>query len=88
MQTPRGDLQHDSRPPSLPEPTETMLSHARRRLAACPYAALKNISCRTDNGALVLRGRVGSFYLKQLAQEIVRKAEGVSKIINQLKVDA
>lgn len=39
-------------------------------------------------GVVVLRGHVGSFYEKQMAQELARKVAGVKMIINRLVVDS
>ncbi|MCY2996162.1 MAG: BON domain-containing protein [Planctomycetota bacterium] len=50
------------------------------------YTALQNISCESRDGVLVLRGRVSSYYLKQLAQETVRRIEGVESIVNAVEV--
>lgn len=49
-------------------------------------AALHRISCELHDGALVLRGRLASYYLKQLAQAIVLGVEGVKRIENRIEV--
>ncbi len=59
---------------------------AWKRLSESPYRELQRVTCNTRNGVLVLKGRVSSFYLKQLAQEIARQADGVQTIANQLEV--
>jgi osmotically-inducible protein OsmY len=33
-----------------------------------------------------LRGRVNSYYLKQLAQETIRNVAGVEQIVNEIEV--
>lgn len=67
-------------------PSDPAAARAWQRLSQSPYRELKGISCGIKNGVLVLRGQVSSFYLKQLAQEIVRRADGVQAIANQLEV--
>jgi osmotically-inducible protein OsmY len=59
---------------------------AERRLRSSSYPALRNISCEYLNGVLVLRGCVETYYLKQVAQEVVAHLEGVGRIDNQLQV--
>ena len=44
------------------------------------------ITCEYCNGVLFLRGRLPSFYEKQVAQEAVRTLEGVAQIVNQIEV--
>jgi osmotically-inducible protein OsmY len=40
----------------------------------------------TDADTVVVRGTVETYYQKQMAQEIMRRVEGVQKIDNQLEV--
>jgi osmotically-inducible protein OsmY len=40
----------------------------------------------TEKGRVTLQGSVDSFYVKQLAQEAVRKIDGVEEITNELEV--
>jgi osmotically-inducible protein OsmY len=42
--------------------------------------------CDYHEGALILRGDVPSYFLKQLAQEAVRGVEGVEEIVNRIQV--
>ena len=60
---------------------------ARTRLQASAYESLRTLRCEHHEGVLVLRGRVSSFYLKQLAQEAVRNLHGVEVILNVVEVD-
>jgi hypothetical protein len=61
---------------------------ASLRLAENSHASLRRVSCTDREGVLMLRGRVASCHLKQLAQSIVSKIDGVSKIVNCLEVPA
>ena len=40
----------------------------------------------TESGRVVLQGTVGTFYQKQMAQEALRRIEGVREIENRLEV--
>lgn len=57
------------------------------RFHRSPYLPLRRIECRLDDGVLVLRGRVPTYYLKQLAQTICRSLIGIRLVVNELRVD-
>jgi osmotically-inducible protein OsmY len=60
---------------------------AKERLRRVPYSSVQDVSCECDGqGTLVLRGRLPSFYYKQMAQEAVRDLEGVRKVVNRIEV--
>jgi hypothetical protein len=61
---------------------------AESRLRGNPYFALKSISCDYRAGDLILRGRVPTYYLKQVASAIVAGLPGVQRIVNQIDVGA
>lgn len=64
------------------------IANAQQRLHVSAYAsALHDVQCKAEGDAMVLRGRVSSFYFKQLAQEVVRKADGACRIVNELEVE-
>jgi osmotically-inducible protein OsmY len=60
---------------------------ARKCLRDSRYRAFGWISCECDDGVLLLRGRLSSFYLKQHAQEAVAGVEGVTQVVNEIEVD-
>jgi hypothetical protein len=64
------------------------LALACRRLTTSRYVTLRRVSCRQEADFLVLRGEVPSFYLKQLAQEVVRNVVPGGRIRNLLEVTA
>jgi len=55
-------------------------------LEANPYVSQRNLRFETDEGRVILRGEVGTFFQKQMAQESLRNVEGVRKIDNELEV--
>jgi hypothetical protein len=57
------------------------------RFQRSPYLPLRYIECQLDSGVLVLRGRVPTYYLKQLAQTIGRSLRGIDRVVNELRVD-
>lgn len=59
---------------------------AESRLLKSPYLELRRVSCEFRTGILTLRGRVSTYYLKQIAQTVVRQVGGVEEIDNQLDV--
>ncbi len=52
-----------------------------------PYLSYRQLSCETNDGRVILRGRVSSFFQKQMAQETVRQISGIVSIENCLEVD-
>jgi hypothetical protein len=48
--------------------------------------ALRRISCECRNGRLILKGRVPSFYLKQVAQAALAALVGMVELENRLEV--
>jgi osmotically-inducible protein OsmY len=61
---------------------------AQSRLRNSGYHELYLVSCDFHEGVLTLRGRVSSFYLKQVAQELIRRLDGVGEVNNHLVVVA
>jgi osmotically-inducible protein OsmY len=47
---------------------------------------LARVTCELRAGMAILHGKVSSFYLKQLAQEVVKKVDGVELVVNQVDV--
>lgn len=48
--------------------------------------AFAAVSCRCESGVLLLRGRVSSYFLKQVAQESVARCDGVTHVVNEIDV--
>ena len=66
---------------------EAVAAVAQKRFWDSSYFALRGVVCEFHEGMFVLRGKVPSFHMKQLAQELVRKIEGVGAVVNALEVD-
>ena len=55
-------------------------------LTANPHLPKKQVRVETADGRVVLKGSVRSFYQKQMAQEAIRRIDGVERIDNLLEV--
>ncbi len=51
-----------------------------------PHLKQRRVSLKTEQGRVTINGAVQSYYEKQLAQEAVRKIEGIQSVENQLEV--
>jgi osmotically-inducible protein OsmY len=51
-----------------------------------PHLLRRKVHFEMQGGRVVLRGTVGTYYQKQMAQEAVRRLDGVEQIENNLEV--
>ncbi len=72
--------------PRARPPAPAVAEWAESRLRQNAYLALKNISCEFHDGVLTLQGCVPTYYLKQVAQEVVAPVEGVERVENRIEV--
>jgi len=69
--------------------TQTSIPLGDRVLTALernPYFSGRNLFFETADGRVVLKGVVRSYFQKQMAQEAVRRLDGVQEIRNELEV--
>jgi len=59
---------------------------ARKALAASGYSPVSALDCHVSEGVVVLRGVVNSYYMKQIAQESVRRLGLADRIDNRITV--
>jgi osmotically-inducible protein OsmY len=52
-----------------------------------PHLRRRKVHFEAHEGCVVLRGSVSSYYQKQMAQESLRRVQGVERIENQLEVN-
>lgn len=82
--------QTESRPiessSTVTDAEQQVLQRAKRCFATSAYFALRRVACAYHEGVLILRGRVPSFYLKQVAQTIVKNAVEGIQIDNRIEV--
>jgi osmotically-inducible protein OsmY len=74
--------------PAEPASRSSLAQVAEQRLRSSPYLALRSVCCDEQDGALILRGSLPTYYLKQMAQAIVARVEGVEQVTNQIEVRA
>ena len=70
------------------QPGSALACVASVRLAESSHRSLRFISCVDHDGVLTQQGSGATFNLKQLAQSIVGKIDGVLRIVNCLEVPA
>lgn len=51
-----------------------------------PYLSDREMRIQALNGVIKLEGQVNSFFQKQMAQELLRRVDGVQRIDNRLSV--
>jgi len=52
-----------------------------------PYGIRRHVFLESVQGKIILRGKVDSFYQKQMVQESLRGIDGVLQISNQIEVE-
>ncbi len=55
-------------------------------LRGSSHCELRQVTCEFSAGTAMLTGQVSSYYLKQVAQTIVRQLPQVSRVENRLRV--
>lgn len=55
-------------------------------LRSSPYVAGARVRIEAGDGRVRLHGDVGTFFEKQMAQEVVRRIDGVQQVENLLQV--
>ena len=55
-------------------------------IQASPFVSRRGLRFETHHGRVTLRGEVGSYFQKQMAQEALRGLHGVEAIENELEV--
>ncbi len=55
-------------------------------LSGNPYVPRKTLRFEAAEGRVTLRGVVHSYFQKQMAQEVLRRIEGIDEILNELEV--
>lgn len=58
----------------------------RTALDSSPYLPATQLTVETESGHVRIEGTVGSFFQKQMAQEIVIRLDGVERVNNELQV--
>lgn len=69
-----------------PTPAVDIQVRVNHALKDCPHGLGDQIMGTLEEGVVVLHGRVDTFYHKQVAQELLRKVDGVERVVNLLEV--
>jgi hypothetical protein len=67
-------------------PTASVVSGAAEALKRSAHPALRQLRVEETDSAIVISGRVSSYYLKQLAQEAIMPVRGLRELLNQVTV--
>lgn len=72
-----------------PEPNQqrSLVQDVKRAFAQSPYYLHRQLEVNEEGEAIVLEGRVDSFYHKQMAQEVVRSICRHATVVNKISVD-
>ena len=70
----------------MPSFTPSLAERVDAAILTNPYLTGRTLRFETDGGRVILQGKVGSYFQKQMAQEMVRRVEGVELIDNCLEV--
>jgi hypothetical protein len=65
---------------------EELRTEAYQRLTQTGHHSLKAVACEVREKQITLRGQVGTFYEKQLAQEAIRQMAVAHRIVNEIEV--
>lgn len=67
-------------------PMEPLWERVHKAIQSSPYFSDAQVQFETRRGDVRLHGSVGTFYEKQMAQEAIRRLDGVVRVENQLQV--
>ena len=67
--------------------SQTVEERAQSALATSPIFGLRNLQVEHAGQSLLISGHVGTFYHKQLAQEIVRSVADGLAVVNSITVE-
>ncbi|MBW3542992.1 MAG: BON domain-containing protein [Planctomycetes bacterium] len=65
---------------------QQLIATLRRSLEEAGYSPLRGVRVAASDGCVTLSGRVPTWYMKQVAQEIALGADGVTALANDLEV--
>ncbi len=64
-----------------------LLDRLGEALSTNPHLFGRKLGLEAEEGTVVLKGVVSSYFEKQMAQEAIRRVDGVALIDNQLEVN-
>jgi len=76
-----------SAPTSRTQSAPPLEDRIHTALASSPYLESNHLRIEAQQGAVRIHGQVGTFFEKQMAQETVRRLDGVERVENLLEVN-
>jgi hypothetical protein len=70
----------------MPPRQPTLMDRIDDVIQASPYLSGRNLRFEAQEGRVTLKGVVNTYFQKQMAQEALRKIDGVTAIDNELEV--
>lgn len=67
-------------------PDAVIARRAQERLLESSFVSVRRLTCDVHEGMLTLRGRLPSFYTKQMALTLLSDVEGVEEITDRVEV--
>jgi osmotically-inducible protein OsmY len=64
----------------------TLAERVSSAIATNPYLSGRKLRFEAQEGCVRLNGVVASYFQKQMAQEVIKRVEGVKQIENELEV--
>jgi len=68
-------------------PRSALLDQVHGALSRTPYMSAGDVRIEEEEGIVRLEGEVRSFFHKQMAQEVIRRLDGVERVVNCLQVN-
>jgi len=81
-------VDHPGAKSSAPPHCDAIMREVVDRFRRSGYQALSDVSCDARDDVIYLRGRLPSYYLKQVAQAAAAEVEGVRRVVNRIEVIA
>jgi osmotically-inducible protein OsmY len=72
---------------TAPTATRPLFDRIHEALMSNPHVPAPQVRVEAADGRVVLKGSVRSFFQKQMAQEAIRRVDGVQRIDNLLEVN-
>jgi osmotically-inducible protein OsmY len=67
--------------------SSALINKVEGALNRSPYLSPREVRVEAFEGVIRLKGAVRSFFQKQMAQELIRRLDGVERIENHLQVN-
>ena len=67
-------------------PRPALVDQVHGALSRSPYLTPRDVRVEAEEGVVRLEGAVRSFFHKQMAQEVIRRVDGVERVVNCLQV--